>query len=492
VKTSIVGILALLAAVALLAGSAPAKPRPGQPNIVVVITDDMPALDGRLLDFMPTTKSVFRQQGVTFTDFHGESPQCCPGRVGFLSGQHTTNHGVHINSAAKFNPLMSIATQLQGAGYYTMLVGKYLNGYGRCVGINCAPKVPPGWSRWAAIDALSFYDYDMWVDGSLTPVHYGTAPEDYSTDVIANRAAELISSAPPDRPVFAWLAPASPHAPNQPANRHVDAPGCDVPAWRPPNYEEADVTDKPAWLQALPPSASNQNVLPHKCRMLLSVDELIAKARNALAARGSLNDTLFIFTGDNGMAWREHRLDGKGDPYQTQLPFLVSWPTRLGQVPRSIDIRLQNIDLAPTLCQIAGCTIGPYPNGQITPDGVSFRDLLLGTSTSLGRASVFEDMPAGNRPAPPWFSVTTTKQSALATTGCAAAASGGCLWQYTHYPKTGEEEVYDISNGPCWLWHVTDPGDPCKLQNVASDPAYAEVKAALRAELVRLRSEKGS
>ena len=490
-KTSVLAGLALLVAV-VLAGSAPAKQRQGPPNIIVVITDDMPALDGRLLDFMPTVNSVFREQGVTFTDFHGESPQCCPGRVGFLSGQHTTNHRVQTNNAAKFEPAMSIATQLRSVGYHTMLVGKYLNGYGRCIGFNCAPNVPPGWDRWAAIDTLSFYDYDMWVDGSAAPVHYGSAPEHYSTDVIANRAVELISNAPSNRPIFAWLAPNSPHAPNVPADRHKDSPECQVPAWRPANYEEADVSDKPLWLQVLPPSTSNYNALPVKCTMLLSVDELIARVRDVLSARGRLQNTLFIFTGDNGMAWREHRLDGKGDPYQTQLPFLASWPSRLGQLPRTVDVRVQNIDLAPTLCAIAGCTMGPYPNGQVDPDGMSFLGPLLGGETSLSRAAVLESMPAGNRPAPPWFSATSTTRSTLATTGCAAATSGGCLWQYTHYPITGEEELYDISNGPCWLWDVTDPGDPCKLQNVAADPAYADVKAVMKDELARLRSEKGS
>jgi N-acetylglucosamine-6-sulfatase len=481
-----------LVVVALLAGSAPANSRNSPPNIVVVITDDMPALDGRLLEFMPTVKSVFREQGVTFSDFHGESPQCCPGRVGFLSGQHTTNHRVQANNAAKFNPAMSIATQLRGVGYYTMLVGKYLNGYGRCTGLNCAPNVPPGWDRWAALDALSYYDYDMWVDGSPTPVHYGSAPEHYSTDVVANRAVEFISSAPPQKPVFAWLAPTSPHAPNVPATRHLESAGCDVPAWRPPNYEEADVSDKPIWLQALPSSPSNQNILPAKCRMLLSVDELVGRARTALAAQGRLQNTVFIFTGDNGMSWREHRLDGKGDPYQTQLPFLASWPSRLGLTPRTASARLQNIDLAPTLCSIAQCTMGPYPNGQVNPDGVSFLDILLGSRTSLMRGYVFETMPVGNRPAPPWFSVTSTSQSPLASTGCSHAATGGCLWQYTHYPVTGEEELYDISSGPCWLWTFEDSGDPCKLQNIAADPAYAHVKTTMREELQRLQTEKGS
>src|SRR5256885_500364 len=112
-------------------------PTPSRPNIVFVITHDQPAVDGRLINFQPTVKSVFKDHGVTFTDFHGESPLCCPGRAGFLSGQHTTNHGVAVNSASLFKPAMSLATQLHGVGYYTFLAGKYMNGYDgkRCTAI---------------------------------------------------------------------------------------------------------------------------------------------------------------------------------------------------------------------------------------------------------------------------------------------------------------------------------------------------------------------
>jgi uncharacterized repeat protein (TIGR01451 family) len=466
---------------------------PSQPNIVIVITDDQPALDGRLINFQPTVKSVFKDHGVTFTDFHGESPLCCPARAGFLSGQHTTNHGVTINSAKLFKPAMSLATQLHGVGYYTFLVGKYMNGYAKgcpSVNVNCAPHVPPGWDRWAAVSEPVYYNYNLWVDGA--PVHYGSAPDDYSTDVIARRTIDLINAAPPNKPIFAWIAPRAPHGPATPAPRYAKT-ACRPEPWKPPNFQEADVGDKPSWLQTVPLGGPPKSLQP-VCRSLLAVDDLVRGVRSALAARGLLDNTLFIYTGDNAMNMREHRLDGKTAAYETQIPFLASWPARLGTSQSSITERLENIDLAPTLCELAGCTLGPYPNGQAHPDGYSFARLLLGSAGSLDRSAVFEDMPAASgvtTGSGPWFSVITTRHSPLATVGCAAASSGGCLWQYTQYPRTNEDELYDLSNGPCWTWSVGQPGDPCELQNVTSDPAYAEIKASLQSDLANLKTEKG-
>src|SRR4051812_37315188 len=111
-----------------------------RPNIVFLIADDQPPLDGRLLDRMPVTNDVFRNHGVQFSDFHAETPLCCPGRAGYMTGQHTFNHGVDANHANLFDPSMSVATQLHGIGYHTFLVGKYFNDYERI-----APDVPPGW-----------------------------------------------------------------------------------------------------------------------------------------------------------------------------------------------------------------------------------------------------------------------------------------------------------------------------------------------------------
>lgn len=240
----------LLGFVALLPGSLTASASrfaplavTSQPNIVVIVADDQAALDGRLVDFMPNANAIFKNQGITFTDFHSSSPLCCPGRANLLTGQYTHNHLVVSNSAKLFKPAMSLATQLDGAGYFTALVGKYFNQYSAI-----APVKPPGWDRFSAFGDAKYYSYTLWNDGNPVGEVHGTTAADYSTDVLRQRAVDIINAAPATQPLFLWLAPNAPHPPtSEAAPRYKTAP-CTPPRWFPPNYDEADVSDKPAYI----------------------------------------------------------------------------------------------------------------------------------------------------------------------------------------------------------------------------------------------------
>jgi hypothetical protein len=163
----------------------------------------------------------------------------------------------------------------------------------------------------------------------------------------------------------------------------------------------------------------------------------------------------------------------------------VRWPRVLGTQPREIAERVQNIDLAPTLCDIAGCRLGPYPTGQARPDGRSFLRLLTGERDSLLRTAVLTSYQETGKRVSTYWSVTSTASSPLARVGCARRAKGGCRWMYTVY-ETGETELYDLSNGPCHAWKRRMRGDPCMLRNKASVARYAGVEQVLRRELARL------
>jgi choline-sulfatase len=204
------------------------------------------------------------------------------------------------------------------------------------------------------------------------------------------------------------------------------------------------------------------------------VDDLVRGVHDELSRQKQLTNTLFVYVGDNGMNRGEHRLGGKSAPYVTNVPFAISWP-RLAA--GTVTTKLEGVDLAPTLCELAGCTMGPYPNGQQTPDGVSFAQLLL-RQDPVNRDAVLEELPQTHDNVPAWWSVVTTTASSLG------------LWRYTEY-ETGEKEMYDLSNGPCWKWKTGSAGDPCELENVAGDPRYAAVEDALRQRLAQLKQQKG-
>jgi N-acetylglucosamine-6-sulfatase len=454
--------------------------KPQRPNIVILMLDDVSPHDGRLWEHLPTIRRTFVRQGVEFTDFHGETPTCCPGRVAFLTGLHTDHHGVRWNNGRLFRPGMTIATQLRRVGYHTIFSGKYLNVFDLVT-----PKHPPGWHEFHA-NGGDWYDYALWSNGRRE--WHGRRPGDYSTDVFTRKALASLRRAPRRRPVLLWLAPYAAHMPNPPAPRHRDDPRCaSIPRWAPPNYMERDVSDKPAYIRRRPLRAPRGYDLRPACRSLLSVDDMLRRVVRELRRQGRLNDTLLVLTADNGMNYGAHRyLHDKKTPYATRIPFFASWPRALGATRRTIDERIQNIDLAPTLCELAGCRMGPYPTGQRRADGVSFARLLLGRGQGPRRAAVIASFRTRGAAVPRWYGVETTRHSPLARIGCAAADQGGCRWSYVVY-ETGERELYDVSNGPCWTWVRGQPGDPCRLDNRAGDPGFRSIERQLRTLLRELR-----
>jgi hypothetical protein len=160
----------------------------------------------------------------------------------------------------------------------------------------------------------------------------------------------------------------------------------------------------------------------------------------------------------------------------------------MGYQPRKVNERLMNIDLAPTLCALAGCRMGPYPTGQRSPDGRSFAKLLLGTSNRLVRDSVLTSFRRPGVEIPRWWGVETTRHSKLANRGCSSKSQGGCRWSYVKY-ETGEKELYDVSNGPCYAWRRGKPGDPCRLHNLAGQRQYRTIQRALDQRLSQLIRE---
>jgi N-acetylglucosamine-6-sulfatase len=484
VAVSVFGLVMLLGTVA----PTPATVLAGRvrPDVIVIVTDDVPAMDDRIWRFLPTIHDLFVRHGVNFTNFAGESPLCCPGRAGFLTGQHTFNHGVTHNDVRLFDPTMTLATALQGVGYRTFLAGKYFNLY-RLI----APRMPPGWDGFHGYSG-GYYNYTMWNNGKPEGEVHGTSARDYSTHVIAAKALTELRRTPPGQRVFGWIAPYGAHSPNTPASRYLHDRRCNaVPAWHPPNYNEKDVSDKPRYVRQKPLLRAPAYDLTNTCRTLLAVDDLVGDVRDELARQGRLDNTLFVLTTDNGMNAGAHRLLGKGTPYSTALPFYVSWPDGIGSVPRKVHEPLVNIDVAPTVCALARCTLGPYPNGQTSPDGRSFASILLGKVQTLGRDAILQDLPEWVSQAPPWYGVVTTSSSGLSFFGCAGARRGRCRWHYVAY-STGERELYDISGGTCRRWRHGDAGDPCELTNLAYDPAYAVIRSALARRLKELKHERGS
>ena len=339
-----------------------------RPNIVLILTDDQRFDE---LTNMPNLQADVTDQGVQFANAFVVNSDCCPSRTTILTGKYSHGTDVYQNKPPHggfqtFEPEegTTIATQLQAAGYHTGLVGKYLNGYDDTQ----VSHVPPGWDRWVALtfgnsdgNSNGYYNYTLSVDG--TPQTYGSAPADYSTDVLAGDATSFINNTPSGQPLFLYFAPYAPHLPTVPPPRYAHA-CAGLPPIRRPDFNEADVSDKPHYVAKHPLLTADQIAKDdrrHKkdCRALLGADDAVGNIVDALQASGRLSNTLLVFMSDNGYLLGEHRRSGKIVPYEESIrvPMIVRYDPITSSEQGTTDGQMVlNLDLAPTFAAAGGTT----------------------------------------------------------------------------------------------------------------------------------------
>jgi N-acetylglucosamine-6-sulfatase len=406
----------LCAAAALAAAGRPASGRdaratPARPNILLILTDDLDLELGGF-DAMPRVQRLVAGPGTTFSSFFVPISLCCPSRASLLLGRFAHNHLVYSNDPPDggfglFQQLghedATIATALQAAGYRTALLGKYLNGYPHGVPHD---YVPPGWDEWYVPsngDPYSGFHYLLNENGRL--VAYGSTPQDYLTDVLADKAARFIARS--HEPFFLYVAPYVPHAPATPAPRHAGLfPGARAP--RTPSWNEADVADKASPYRSVPPltAADVQTIdalYRRRLQSLQAVDEMVERLIATLAAQGRLANTYVVFTSDNGFHMGQHRLrPGKYTAFEEDIrvPLAVRGPG----IPagRTIDALVESIDLTPTFAAWAGARL------RTRPDGRSLAALL-----------------AGGAAPPGWRQAVLVEQHAFTLPGASTSADAG-------------------------------------------------------------------
>jgi arylsulfatase A-like enzyme len=336
-------------------------------------------------------------------------------------GNRDRHGGFHV-----FDDTITIATVLQDSGYRTGLFGKYLNGYGED-SPESATYVPPGWDEWAAIvhGGAAYYNYTLNEQGAV--VSYDDEPEDYLTDVLFAKAQEFIAGAlAEDQPFFAFVTPVAPHKDAVPEEEYATRYDA-LPPWRPPSYNEADVSDKPRWARGLPLLAAADRAILDELRKrqyetLVSTDDGVGAIIDQLDAAGQLENTLLIYTSDNGYFWGEHRLEGKNRPYEeaTRVPMVVSLPGGVVGVANEL---ATNIDFSPTFAELAGTTM---PNAE----GLSLLPFLTGEASRMRSQHLVESMGVPSVPA--WCQLRTKRVV------------------FTHYAN-GDEEYYNLDTDPLQL-----------------------------------------
>ncbi|MGH3365698.1 MAG: sulfatase family protein [Nocardioidaceae bacterium] len=431
------------------------------PNIVLITADDMAKTD---LRWMPRTKEQLRDAGVELQSFVSNHPLCCPARAEILTGQYGHNNGVIGNRregggyTALAEPGNHVGAWLQEAGYNTALVGKHMNKW------DLVAHHQPGWTRFDPILERIDYPFDLtfFNDGNPRLLSHG-----YNADLVGHRTVSTINrfAASPE-PFFIWSSHVVPHAMHfggknepyhpdtpKPAPRHKDLfPSARIVSVEDPAYNEADVSDKPAYVRQAPVPTNSHVRSAHlaRIRSLRALDDQVANLVTTLEDRGELADTLIFFTSDNGYLLGQHRLTGKNVPYEQTLrvPLLVRGPgiTPSTQYPDMYSL----VDLAPTFVDAAGATPGRVLDG---------RSMLSALRTGAPGYSHY-----------------------LIQAGSQDLSGSGWWWRgvrsddyvYWRYDD-GFEELYDLN------------ADPAQLTNVANNPDYAAVRSEYAARLERLR-----
>jgi N-acetylglucosamine-6-sulfatase len=427
---------------------------PAMPDVLLIVTDDQRA---QTIDWMDAVKRKIIARGGRYPNGMIPTSVCCPSRASLLTGLFAHSTGVWSNGRSDDIPHTggwsvfhaagleerTIAVWLQQAGYRTVLVGKYLNGYDE----SPAGYVPPGWTRWHAFAVRNgaYFDYSLrHTDGSETT--HGHDAGDYSTDVLARIAVRAIRDAPADQPLFLMFTPYAAHGPATPAPRHVGT--ATVGPLLGPSINEADVSDKPPWVADLPPASIDRITQQRRNTQetLRSADEAIAALIDAFEQHRDIQDTLIIFTSDNGHLWGEHRLRGKNMSYNvsSRVPLAMRWAGHVE--PASEDRRLAlNVDVTATIAEAAGASVPDDVEGVSLLGPVEREGFALESPLTNGQDG------SGQKVARPGYCGFRTRR-----------------FVYVRY-SGGMEELYDYRE------------DPMELTNVAEVERYTDQLAWMRA-----------
>jgi N-acetylglucosamine-6-sulfatase len=441
-----------------------ASPAFARENVVVIMTDDQTAAS---LAGMGNVNNLLANDGTNFAQAIDSFALCCPSRATNLTGQYAHNHGVLHNNPPfggfiQLDSTNTLPVWLQSAGYRTMHVGRYLNGYEAKHGI------PAGWTDWVGLPHSAAFNYVSWkaFDHGVVKSYPDAAhPGEYLTDFQSRRAAELIDQASPgDRPFYlnVWYTaphrgtPRDPDDPSRPgtpspAPRHRDAfAGARMP--RPPSFNEKSMYDKPQVVADRPRlspqfAAGVEENWRQENESLMAVDEGVAQVVEALRRNGELDNTLIVFMSDNGFMHGEHRaLAEKVLPYEAsiRIPLVMRGPgVPAGRVDRRL---VANVDVASTILDATDVLPGRLQDGR------SLLELLADPGGEWGRDILIENGNGANG-VPAYRGIRTYR------------------FLYVEHRTTGEYELYDLAN------------DPFELQSLDGHDEYAKVQRDLRSRL---------
>ncbi len=465
-----------------------------RPNILFIMTDDHAAhAIGAYGSKINQTPHLDRlgAQGLRLNQCFAVNSICTPSRATILTGQYSHRNGVPV-----FNNLdpatVTVAHRLQEAGYYTAMLGKWHLG-----------SDPQGFDSWNILPGQGRYVDPILYDRDGHRIYRG-----YVTEVITDLAIDLLKKRPADKPFFLMCHHKAPHrewTPNERyrrefAGKHIPEPATlfDDYAGRSDALREQrqsvfrDLTrrdlkleppadlkgpERERWLGTTPVEVETvvngerkvlrgaeldrwkyQRYLQDYLGCVQSVDDSVGRLLDWLDSNGLRENTLVLYTSDQGFFLGDHGMYDKRFMYEPSLrmPFLARWPAgiRAGTVGSGLAI---NPDFAPTFLELAGAPVPAEMQGR------SLVHLFSGGAPADWRKEIyyryFHDPGHHNTRA--HYGIRTDTHKLI------------------HFWKSGQWELYDLVN------------DPDEMKNLYSDPGSQVIVADLKARMARLKKELG-
>lgn len=465
---------------------------PSRPNILFIMTDDHAAhaigCYGSRVNRTPHLDRLARE-GMRMDRVFATNAICTPSRASILTGKYS-----HMNGTPVFNRFdgsqPTVQKMLQQAGYYTAMIGKWHLG-----------SDPTGFDDWNILPGQGVYNDPTFYDRTGSEVIKG-----YATDIITDLTIETLKNRPKDKPFFLMSHHKAPHREWTPDEKHrkqfeqaripepvtlrddyagrtdalreqeqsvfKDLTRRDLKLVPPPGLTGADLQ---RWLSVKPTEVEievdgarrtltgavlddwkYQRYMQDYLACVQSVDDNVGRLLDWLDANGLRENTVVIYTSDQGFFLGDHGLYDKRFMYEESLrmPFLVRWPggIRPGSTSEAIGI---NCDFAPTFLELAG---------QSVPREMQGRSLL-----PLWRGKT----PAGWRDAMYYrYYHDPGDHNTRAHYGIRTATH-----KLIYFWKKEQWECYDLV------------ADPMEMRNIYGDPKAERVVARLKQQLWRLKKE---
>ncbi len=389
-------------------------------------------------------------EGVRFKNAFCTSSLCSPSRASFLSGLYAHKHQV-INNFTEFpTSITHYPQRLHEAGYKTGYIGKWHMGEGN-------DEKRPGFDFWASHKGQGqYFDTPFNVDGNRQVI------KGYYAHVVTNLANDWLKKV--DGPFCLTVGHKAPHGLWLPEAKYEHAldnvavkkpptasPGPGTPEWVSKRIKTWHGIDGPLYGA----NDFDQFIRTYH-ETIMSVDDSVGSIYETLRSKGELDNTIFVFAGDNGFLLGEHASIDKRTMWEEsiRIPLLVRYPEAIRD-PRVVDRMVLNLDLAPSVLDYCGAPALPDVHGR------SFRELAQGRNDGWRTSWMYEYNFENEFPYTPNVRGVRTDE-----------------WSYMHYPNgegqpdTEKAELYNLANDPLQQNNLIDAPD--------SQPKLNELKAELR------------